>query len=296
MRTEWLLKIKEEVTKQLKVGFIKLVHQAEWIDNVVLVHEKDGKVRLCVDFRDLTKACPKDDSSLPHIDVLVDNTTSSALMSFMDGFSGYNQIKMAPRDMTKTTFTMEWGIYCYIVMPFGLKNVSATYQRMATTLLHDIMHNEVEMYVDDMIVKANNREGHIVNLRKFFERIKEYRLRLNPQKCTFGITTRKLLGFLVSVRGIEDDPSMIKAILEMLQPKSEKEIKGFFGRLQYISWFIAKLTSAYEPIFKFLRKNEPYEWNDEFQKAFELIKEYLLQPPILVPPMHGKPLPSISLS
>ena len=235
MRTEWLLKIKEEVTKQLKVGFIKLVHQAKWIDNVVLVHEKDGKVRLCVDFRDLTKACPKDDSSLPHIDVLVDNTTSSALMSFMDGFSGYNQIKMAPRDMTKTTFTMEWGIYCYIVMPFGIKNVSATYQRMATTLLHDIMHNEVEMYVDDMIVKANEREGHIVNLRKFFERIKEYRLRLNPQKCTFGITIGKLLGFLVSVRGIEDDPSTIKAILEMLQPKSEKEIKGFFGRLQYIS-------------------------------------------------------------
>ena len=231
MRTEWLLKIKEEVTKQLKVGFIKLVHQAEWIDNVVLVHEKDGKVRLCVDFRDLTKACPKDDSSLPHIDVLVDNTTSSAFMSFMDGFSGYNQIKMAPRDMTKTTFTMEWGIYCYIVMPFGLKNASATYQRMATALLHDIMHNEVEMYVDHMIVKANNREGHIVNLRKFFERIKEYRLRLNPQKCTFGITTGKLLGFLVSVRGIEDDPSMIKAILEMLQPKSEKEIRGFFGRL-----------------------------------------------------------------
>ena len=231
MRIEWPLKIKEEVTKQLKVGFIKLVHQAEWIDNVVLVHEKDGKVRLCVDFRDLTKACPKDDSSLPHIDVLVDNTTSSAFMSFMDGFSGYNQIKMAPRDMTKTTFTMEWGIYCYIVMPFGLKNASATYQRMATALLHDIMHNEVEMYVDDMIVKANNREGHIVNLRKFFERIKEYRLRLNPQKCTFSITTGKLLGFLVSVRGIEDDPSMIKAILEMLQPKSEKEIRGFFGRL-----------------------------------------------------------------
>ena len=105
MRTEWLLKIKEEVTKQLKVGFIKLVHQAEWIDNVVLVHEKDGKVRLCVDFRDLNKAFPKDDFPLPHIDVLLDNMTGSALMSFMEGFSGYNQIKMTPKDMTKTTFT-----------------------------------------------------------------------------------------------------------------------------------------------------------------------------------------------
>ena len=112
MRTEWLLKIKEEVTKQLKVGFIKPGHQAEWIANVVFVLKKDGKVRMCVDFRDLNKACSKDDFPLPHINVLVDNTVGNALMSFMDGFSRYNQIKMAPKDKTKTTFTTEWGIYC----------------------------------------------------------------------------------------------------------------------------------------------------------------------------------------
>ena len=107
MRTEWFLKIKEEVTKQLKLGFIKLVYQAKWVANVVPIPKKDGKVRMCVDFRDLNKACPKDDFPLPHIDVLVDNMEGSALMSFMDGFSRYNQIKMAPKDMTKTTFTTE---------------------------------------------------------------------------------------------------------------------------------------------------------------------------------------------
>ena len=175
-------------------------------------------------------------------------------------------------------------------MPFGLKNAGATYHRMATALLHDMIHNKVKVYVDDMIVKSKEREGHIVNLRKFFKRIKEYRLRLNLQKCTFGVTTRKLLGFLVSDRGIEVDPSKIKAILEMSPPKSEKEIRGLLGRLQYISRFIAKLTSTYEPIFKLLRKNVPYEWNDECQKVFELIKGYLLHPPILIPSMHGKPL------
>ena len=164
--------IKEEVKKQLKVGFIKPMHQVEWMVNVVPIHKKDGKVRMCVDFRDLNKACSKDDFPLPHIDVLVDNTASSALMSFMDGFSRYNQIKIAHKDMTKTTFTMEWGIYCYTIMPFRLKNASATYQRIATALLHDMMHNEVEVYVDDMIVKSKDRGGHIFNLRKFFERIK----------------------------------------------------------------------------------------------------------------------------
>ena len=210
MRTEWLLKIKEEVTEQLKVGFIKPMHQVEWIANVMPVPKKDGTVRMCVDFGDLNKTCPKDDFPLPHIDVLEDNTARSALMSFMDGFLGYNQIKIAPKDMTKTTFITEWGIYCYMVMSFGLKNVGTTYQRMAMTLPHDMMHNEVEVYVDDMIVKSKDRGSHTINLRKFFERIKEYRLRLNSQKCTFRVTARKLLGFLVSDRGIEVDPSKIK--------------------------------------------------------------------------------------
>ena len=90
---------------------------------------------------------------------------------------------MAPKDMTKTTFTIEWGIYCYSVMPFGLKNARTTYQRMATTLLHDMINNEVEVYVDDMMVKSKDRGTHTINLRKFFKRIKEYRLRLNPQSA-----------------------------------------------------------------------------------------------------------------
>jgi hypothetical protein len=202
MKPKWMLKIKEEVVKQLKVSFIKAVEWTDWVANIVLVPKKDGCIWMWVDFRDLNKACPKDDFPLPHIDVLVDNTKGSALMSFMDGFSGYNQIQMAPKDMTKTTFVMEWGIYCYTIMPFGLKNASATYQRMATTLLHDMMHKEVEVYVDDMIVKFKTREEHPANLHKFFERIRDYKLRLNLQKCTFGVTTGKLLGHMVSSRGI----------------------------------------------------------------------------------------------
>jgi len=144
-------------------------------------------------------------------------------MPFMDGFFEYNQIKMAPKDMIETIFTMEWGIYCYTMMPFRLKNAGATYQRMVIALLHDMMYNEVKVYIDDMIEKSKDREGHITNLRKFFERIKEYKLRLNPQKCTFGVTVEKLLGFLVSDRRIEVDLSKIKVILDTPPPKSERE-------------------------------------------------------------------------
>ena len=120
-------------------------------------------------------------------------------------------------------------------MPFGLKNASATYQRVTTTLLHYLIHKEVEVYVDDMIVKSKDSERHIPALRKFFERIQFYKLRLNPKKCTFGVTSKKLLGFTISQKGIEVNPDKIKAIVEMKHSRIEKEIRGFLGRIQYIS-------------------------------------------------------------
>ena len=175
-------------------------------------------------------------------------------------------------------------------MPFGLKNAGVTYQRVATTLFHDMMHKDVEVYVDDMIVKSQGRADHLAALQKFFERIKQFRLRLNPKKCTFGVTSGKLLGHIVSERGIEIDPEKTKAILDMSASKTEKEIRGFLGKLQYISRFIARLTAICEPIFRLLRKNQPTVWNDDCQRAFEKIKECLLFPPILVPPTLGRPL------
>ena len=129
MKPEMSLKIKEEVKKQFDAGFLAVVRYPQWVAIVVPVPKKDGKVRMCVDHRDLNRASPKDNFPLPHIDTLVDNTTRFSLFSFMDGFSSYNQIKMAAEDMEETTFITLWGTFCYKVIPFGLKNVGATYQR-----------------------------------------------------------------------------------------------------------------------------------------------------------------------
>ena len=290
LHPRWSLQVKEEIQKQLSVGFLSVVEYPEWLANVVPVPKKDGKVRVCVDFRDLNKVSPKDDFPLPHIDMLVESTAGHLMLSFMDGFSGYNQILMAPEDMEKTSFITEWGTYCYRVMPFGLKNAGATYQRAATTLFHDMMHRDVEVYVDDMIVKSQGGADHLAALQRFFERIRQFRLRLNPKKCSFGVTSGKLLSHIVSERGIEVDPEKTKAILDMPAPRTEKEIRGFLGRLQYISRFIARLTDICEPIFRLLRKHQPTVWNDDCQCAFEKIKECLLSPPVLVPPTPGWPL------
>ena len=136
-------------------------------------------------------------------------------------------------------------------MPFGLKNAGATYQRAAITLFHDMMHKDVEVYVDDMIVKSQDRADHLAALQRFFEKIRQFRLRLNPKKCTFRVTSGKLLGHIVSERGIEVDLEKIKAILNMLAPRTEREIKGFLGILQYISRFIARLTDIYASLSSF---------------------------------------------
>ncbi|GAU48362.1 hypothetical protein TSUD_282430 [Trifolium subterraneum] len=219
------LKIKEEVQKQIDAGFLITSEYPQWLANIVPVPKKDGKVRMCVDYRDLNRASPKDDFPLPHIDVLVDSTTKSKVFSFMDGFSGYNQIKMAVEDREKTAFITPWGTFCYKVMPFGLTNAGATYQRGMTTLFHDMMHKEIEVYVDDMIVKSGTEEEHVEYLSKMFQRLRKYRLRLNPNKCTFGVRSGKLLGFIVSQKGIEVDPDKVRAIREMPAPQTEKQVR-----------------------------------------------------------------------
>ena len=194
---------------------------------------------------------------------------------------------MALKDMEKTSFITEWGTYCYRVMPFGFKNAGATYQRPVATLFHNMMHRDVKVYVDDMIVKSRDRADHLAALQRFFEMIKQFRLRLNPKKCTFGVTFRKLLRHIFSERGIEVDPKNIKVILDMPAPRTKREIRGFLGKLQYISRFNARLTDICEHIFCLLRKNQPIVWNDDCQRAFEKIKECLLSLPVLVLPIPG---------
>ncbi|XP_050878259.1 uncharacterized protein LOC127082076, partial [Lathyrus oleraceus] len=289
-RPDMALKICDEVKRQFDAGFLAVAKYPQWVANIVPVPKKDGKVRMCVDYRDLNKASPKDDFPLPHIDTLVDNTAKFAVFSFMDGFSGYNQIKMDPEDMEKTTFITPWGTFCYKVMPFGLKNAGATYQRAMVTLFHDMMHKEIEVYVDDMIAKSQSEEDHIDHLQKLFERLRKFRLQLNPAKCTFGVRSGKLLGFIVSQRGIEVDPDKVRAIQEMPAPRTEREVRGFLGRLNYISRFISHMTATCEPIFKLLRKDQAVEWNSDCQMAFERIGQYLQEPPILIPPVQGRPL------
>nr|XP_027124338.1 uncharacterized protein LOC113741048 [Coffea arabica] len=289
-KPEMSLKIKEQVVKQLNAKIIMVSHYPTWLSNPVPVPKKSGEVRVCVDYRDLNKASPKDDFPLPNIHILLDNTAGHEIESFGDCFAGYHQILMAEENREKTSFITPWGTFCYRVMPFGLKNAGATYQRTMTTLFHDMIHKEMEVYVDDIIIKSKKVDDHLVDLKKLFERLRKYNLKLNPAKCAFGAPAGKLLGFIVSKKGIEIDPAKIKAIRDMPIPKCQKDVKSFLGKINFIGRFIGQLTSTCEPLFKLLKKNASMDWNEDCQQAFDKIKNYLLNPPVLVPPQAGRPL------
>ncbi|KAF3647316.1 hypothetical protein FXO38_17099 [Capsicum annuum] len=144
-------------------------------------------------------------------------------------------IIMDDEDKEKMSFITPWGTYCYRVIPFDLKNTGVTYMRAMTTMFHDMMHKEIYVYVDDVIIKSKGRAGHVKDLRKFFERLRRYNIKLNPAKCVFGVPSGKLLGFMVSRQGIELDPSKIKAIQDFPSPKNRTKVMRFLGRLNYIS-------------------------------------------------------------
>ena len=209
----------------MAVGFIREVYYPKWLANVVLVKEASGKWRMCVDFTDLNQVCPKDSFPLLRIDQLVDSTIEHKLLTFMDAFSGYNQIRMAKEDQEKTAFITSQGLYCYKVMPFGLKNVGATYQRLVNKMFGQQIGRNMEVYMDNMLVKSKEELTHLDDLKETFATLKKYQMRLNPSKCVFGVVSRKFLGFMVSQKGIEANPEKVRAIINMASPRTVKEVQ-----------------------------------------------------------------------
>ena len=268
--------INAEVEKLLRAGFIREARYPEWISNLVLAKNVNGKWRMCVDFTDLNKACPKYGFPLPKIDQLVDSTAGHNLLSFMDAFSRYNQIPMDKQDEESTTFITKMGLFCYRVMPFALKNAGATYQRLVNKIFMLLIGRTMEVYVDDMITKSKNSADHVRHLEETFDLLKKYRMKLNPEKCVFKVSSGKFLGFLVSHRGIEVNPEKIRAIVEM--PRTVKEVQSLTGNLAALNRFISRATDKCHPFFQIMRKVRKMEWTAEYEKEFGQLKEYLAVP------------------
>nr|AAU44223.1 putative polyprotein [Oryza sativa Japonica Group] len=282
--------IREEVAQLLEAGFIREVIHPEWLANPVVVPKVNGKLRMCIDYTDLNKACPKDPYPLPRIDQIVDSTAGCDLLCFLDAYSGYHQIRMAREDEEKTTFITPIGTYCYTTMPFGLKNAGPTFQRTTRISLGSQIGRNVEAYVDDLVVKTRNQETLLSDLAETFESLRSARIKLNPDKCVFGVPAGKLLGFLVSARGIEANPEKIRAIERMRPPSKLRDVQCVTGCMAALSRFISRLGEKALPLFKLLKRSGPFIWTEEAERAFTQLKAYLSSPPVLVAPEPDEPL------
>jgi hypothetical protein len=280
---------RNEVKRLLSAGVIREVKYLEWLANTVMVKKANGKWRMCIDFTDLNKACPKDEFPLPRIDSLVDATASSELMSLLDCYSGYHQIWMKKEDEPKTSFITPSGTYCYLRMPEGLKNAGGSFSRMTAKVLHSQIGKNVLTYVDDNIVKSTKQENHIADLQETFANFRQAGRKLNPEKCVFGVKKGKFLGCLVSTKGIEANPSKIEAILQMEPPSMKKGAQRLAGRLASLNRFISRSAERNMPFFEILKSAEVFQSGPTQQKAFEELKQYLIDL-TLTPPAPGAPL------
>jgi len=198
----------------LKARFIYPILRTEWISNPVPVDKKQGTIRVCIDFRDLNKACLKGNYPMPFIDQIIDECVGNEVFLFIDGFSGYNQITICLEDQHKTTFICPWGTFVYKKMPFGLKNVRATFQRTMSYDFHDIKH-VIEAYMDDLAACSRKKIDRPKHLGLIFEWCHFYKIWLNPNKCVFVVTSGRLLGIIISIEGIRVDPFKVEAILQL---------------------------------------------------------------------------------
>ena len=212
-----------------------------WLANPVVARKANGKWRPCIDYTNINKACPKDPFPLPRIDQIVDSIAGCDLLSFLDAYSGYHQIFMMKEDEEKTTFITPCGTYCFVRIPFGLKSAGSTFARAIQIGFEPQLHRNMEAYMDDIVVKTKDRATLVQDLEETFANLCKINLKLNPEKCMFGVPSGKLLGFFVSQRGIEANPDKIKAIEQIEAPKRVKDVCRLAGCVAALSRFISKI-------------------------------------------------------
>ena len=294
--------IRSEVLKLLDAGVLYPISDSAWVSPVQVVPKKSGITvvqnegnelvptriqtgwRVCIDYRKLNSVTRKDHFPLPFMDQMLERLAGHAYYCFLDGYSGYNQIPIAPEDQEKTTFTCPFGTFAYRRMPFGLCNAPATFQRCMLSIFSDMVERFIEVFMDDFSVFGNSFEECLHHLSLVLERCKEKNLVLNWEKCHFMVKRGIVLGHIISQQGIEVDKAKIDLISKLPPPKSVKQIRSFLGHAGFYRRFIKDFSKIAKPLCQLLTKEAPFEFDEKCLKAFERLKNELTSAPIIQPP------------
>ena len=294
--------VRKEVSKWLDTEVIYPISDSAWVSPVQVVPKKGGTTvirtennillpsrtvtgsRICIDYRKMNKATRKDHFPLPFLDQMLDRLAGHEYYCFLDGYSGYNQISIAPGDQEKTTFTCPYGTFIFLRMPFGLCNAPGTFQRCMMAIFSDMVERTIEIFMDDFSVMGNSFDNCLENLRTVLARCEETNLVLNWEKCHFMVQKGIVLGHRISARGIEVDRTKIEAIEKLPPPSSVKGIQSFLGHAGFYRRFIKDFSQIAKPLSNLLVQGIPFEFDSQCLHAFSVLKDKLISAPIVVAP------------
>jgi transposase InsO family protein len=272
--------IRAELDMMLAASIVR-PSKSPWTSPVVLVPKKDGRVRFCVNYRKLNDLTTSDKFPLPRIEDCLDSLQGKKYFSTLDCMSGYWQVRMEEKSSKLTAFITPFGVYEFIVMPFGLKNAPAAFSRIMSRLLAESLYDFVTIYLDDIAVYSLTFKEHMGHLRHVFERCREYGVCLKLEKCMFLTTNFRYLGYLVSEKGILPDPEKVAVLESSPAPTNLKSLRSFLGLASYFRRFIPSFTDATAPLVVLLKKGQKYIWDEACQEAFDLVRRLLAEAPVL---------------
>ncbi|GJR46848.1 reverse transcriptase domain-containing protein [Tanacetum coccineum] len=299
--------IKKEVEKLLDAGLIYPISDSPWVSPVHCVPKKGGMTvvkneenelvptrlvtgwRVCIDYRKLNEATCKDHFPLPFMDQMLERLAGNEFYCFLDGFSGYFQIPIDPKDQEKTTFTCPYGTFAYRRMPFGLCNAPGTFQRCMMAIFHDMIEKMMEVFMDDFLVFGDSFSSCLANLDKMLKRCEDTKLALNWEKSHFMVKEGIVLGHKISRKGIEVDKAKVDVISKLPHPTTVKRIRSFLGHAGFYRRFIKDFSNFSRPMTHLLEKNTPFIFLEDCVLAFQTLKKKLTEAPILIAPNWDQP-------
>ncbi|CAL2240362.1 unnamed protein product [Prunus armeniaca] len=295
--------VRAEVLKLLDAGIIYPISDSNWVSPVQVVQKKGGITvvkndnneliptrtvtgwRVCIDYRKLNTATRKDHSPLPFIDQMLERLAGHAYYCFLDGYSGYNQIPIAPEDQEKTTFTCPFGTFSYRRMPFGLCNAPATFQRCMMSIFSDMVERFIEVFMDNFSIFGSSFDSCLSNLALVLQRCEETNLVLNWEKCHFMVREGIVLGHKISAKGIEVDKAKIDTIANLPPPTSMKGVRSFLGHVGFYRRFIKDFSKITKPLCNLLLKDVTFNFDNQCLEAFKILKEKLTSAPVIIAPI-----------
>ena len=282
-----LKELKLKLQELLEKGFIR-PSVSPWGAPVLFVKKKDGKLRLCIDYRQLNKLTVKNKYLLPRIDDLFDQLKGASIFSKIDLRSGYHQLRIKDVDVHKTAFRTQYGHYEFLVMPFGLTNAPAAFIDLMNRVFRPYVDQFVVVFIDDILVYSNDQESHDTHLRVVLETLRKEQLYAKLSKCEFWRNEGSFLGHIVSKEGIRVDPKKIEVVIEWKPPRNVTEVRSFLGLAGYCRRFVKGFSMTAAPMTRLLQKNVKYEWNAKCQRSFDKLKAFLTEASVLTQPTCGR--------